>query len=80
MNPPAPASDVARVAGEFGLLLADGAPVTEGEVEPGTIRIVASRASAHVAGLPELDRSGHRIRRSGPAPITAARSTPTSPR
>ena len=37
--------DVARVAARFGVLLADGAPVTEGEIEPGTIRIVASRAA-----------------------------------
>lgn len=46
--------DVARVAGAFGLLIsADGAPVTPGDVPPGVIRVVASRASAHVDGCPQ---------------------------
>jgi pilus assembly protein CpaD len=44
--------DVARVAADFGLLLGDGAPVTEGSVATGTVRVVASRASAHVEGCP----------------------------
>ncbi|HYI63764.1 MAG TPA: CpaD family pilus assembly lipoprotein [Allosphingosinicella sp.] len=52
--------DVARVAARFGVLLADGAPLTEGAIEPGTVRIVASRASASVPncpthGNPEID-------------------------
>jgi pilus assembly protein CpaD len=52
-------ADVARVAAQFGLLL-DGAaaPVTEGELRPGTIRIVAGRASAHVDGCPEWSDPG----------------------
>lgn len=50
--------DVARVAGQFGLLLAEGAPVTERSVQPGTIRIVASRSSAHVPGCPEWSDPG----------------------
>ena len=54
--------DVGRVAADFGLLLADGAaPVTPGEVAPGTIRIVASRSSARVEGCPVLYQSGHRL-------------------
>ncbi|HYN45835.1 MAG TPA: CpaD family pilus assembly lipoprotein [Allosphingosinicella sp.] len=44
--------DVARIASRFGLLLADGAPVTEGNISPGRIRVVASRSSAHVPGCP----------------------------
>jgi len=44
--------DVARIASQYGLLLAEGAPVTEGNVEPGKIRVVASRSSAHVPGCP----------------------------
>lgn len=44
--------DVARLAGEYGLLLADGAPVLQGTLQPGTIRIIASRASASVPGCP----------------------------
>ena len=52
-------ADVGRVAGDLGLLLADGAaPVTEGDVAPGTIRIVASRASAHVEGCPSYANPG----------------------
>lgn len=44
--------DVARVAAQHGVLLSDGAPVTEGAVQPGTIRIVASRSAAHVPNCP----------------------------
>jgi pilus assembly protein CpaD len=45
--------DVAKVAAEHGLLVSeDGAPVT-GQVPAGAIRIVASRATAHVNGCPE---------------------------
>jgi pilus assembly protein CpaD len=51
-------ADVARVAARFGVLLADGAPVTEGNVRPGTLRIVASRSSAHVPGCPEWSDPG----------------------
>ncbi len=52
-------ADVGRVASDFGLLLAEGAPpVTEGDVAPGTIRIVASRASASVEGCPSYTNPG----------------------
>jgi pilus assembly protein CpaD len=52
-------ADVGRVAGDLGLLLADGAaPVTEGDVAPGTVRIIASRASAHVEGCPSYTNPG----------------------
>ena len=51
--------DVARVASAFGLLIsADGAPVTPGDVPPGVIRVVASRASAHVEGCPQYSDPG----------------------
>jgi pilus assembly protein CpaD len=51
--------DVARVAADFGLLLGEGAaPVTEGRVEAGTVRVVASRASAHVEGCPNWSDPG----------------------
>lgn len=50
--------DIARVASQFGLVLADSAPVTEGNVRPGTIRVVASRSSAHVPGCPEWSDPG----------------------
>jgi pilus assembly protein CpaD len=51
-------ADVGRVASDFGLLLDEAAPITEGEVAPGTIRIVASRASAHVEGCPAYTNQG----------------------
>ena len=44
--------DVAKVASEFGLLLAEGAPVTAGEVSPGAVRVVVSRSRASVPGCP----------------------------
>ena len=50
--------DVARIASRYGLLLADGAPVTEGNVPPGRIRVVASRSSAHVPDCPYWSDSG----------------------
>lgn len=51
--------DVGRVASDFGLLLAEqSAPVTQGEIAPGTIRIVASRASASVRSCPAYTNPG----------------------
>ena len=47
--------DVAAVASRFGLLLSDTAPVTEGYVDPGTVRVVVSRSMAHVPGCPIWD-------------------------
>lgn len=44
--------DVARIAGRYGLLLSDGAPVTNGSVQPGTARVVVSRTRASVPGCP----------------------------
>ena len=44
--------DVARIAARYGVLLSEGAPVTEGAIEPGTIRVIASRAHARVPECP----------------------------
>jgi pilus assembly protein CpaD len=44
--------DVARVAGQYGLLLSDGAPVTASQIAPGSVRVVVSRARASVPGCP----------------------------
>ena len=57
--------DVARVAAEYGLLVADGAPVTAGAVEPGTVRVIVSRSTASVPGCPNWDRPG------GPSAISS---------
>ena len=45
-------ADVARVAGQYGLLVSNGAPVTAGAIQPGTVRVVVSRARASVPGCP----------------------------
>ena len=45
--------DIARVAAGHGLLLSDGAPILRGEVRPGSVRVVASRATASVPGCPD---------------------------
>lgn len=49
-------NSVARVAAEYGLLLSDGAPITEGGVQPGTVRVILSRSSASVPNCPNWDR------------------------
>ena len=47
---------VAGVVGEYGLLLADVAPVSPAPVAPGTVRVVVSRMSAAVPGCPDHSR------------------------
>jgi pilus assembly protein CpaD len=44
--------DVARAAAEYGLLLNEGAPITAGDVPPGTVRVVVSRSVAYVPNCP----------------------------
>ena len=44
--------DVARVAGNYGLLVSAGAPVTVGQVGPGNVRVVVSRTRASVPSCP----------------------------
>lgn len=46
-------ADVASVAATYGLLLTDGAPVLNGEVRAGTVRVIASRTVASVPGCPD---------------------------
>lgn len=53
----APYSDTARyevgqVAGNYGLMVQPGAPVTAGAVAPGSVRVVVSRTRADVPGCP----------------------------
>jgi len=45
--------DVAAIAGRHGLLLSDGAPLTAGQLQPGTVRVVVTRSVAHVPGCPD---------------------------
>ena len=48
--------DVERIAGQYGLMVAPGTPVTTGQVSPGTVRVVVTRAEASVPGCPNWDR------------------------
>ncbi len=45
--------DIAAIVGRRGMLLADGAPVTSGFVQPGTVRVVVTRTTASVPGCPD---------------------------
>lgn len=44
---------VEGVAGKYGMLLSDGAPVTQGYLNAGTARVVVVRATASVPGCPD---------------------------
>lgn len=52
---PETARDIASVAGRYGILLADAAPVTAGQVPPGAVRVIASRATASVPSCPAFN-------------------------
>jgi pilus assembly protein CpaD len=45
-------NDVARVAGQYGLLLSTGSPVTQGTIPDGSVRVVVSRTRAEVPDCP----------------------------
>ena len=45
-------AQVAEVAGNYGMLVSAGAPVTTGAVAPGTVRVVVTRAVASVPNCP----------------------------
>jgi pilus assembly protein CpaD len=46
-------NDVARIAGQYGMLVSSGAPVTQGSIPPGSVRVVVSRTRAEVPGCPD---------------------------
>ncbi|HSG34094.1 MAG TPA: CpaD family pilus assembly protein [Sphingomonadaceae bacterium] len=46
---------VSEIAGRFGILVSEVAPVTPGMLQPGTARIVVTRSSAHVPGCPDWE-------------------------
>jgi pilus assembly protein CpaD len=45
-------ADVARIAGQYGMLVAPGAPVTIGQIPDGSVRVVVSRNRATVPNCP----------------------------
>jgi pilus assembly protein CpaD len=49
---PAAQREVANVAGQYGMLVAHGSPVTVGAVGPDSIRVVVARHTADVPGCP----------------------------
>jgi pilus assembly protein CpaD len=53
---PTALDEIAAQAQRYGLILADTAPVTAGQVAPGTIRVVVSRLTASVPGCPDYSR------------------------
>ena len=52
-------SAVEAIASRYGLLISDLAPVTEGYVSSGAIRVVVSRATASVPGCPDWSNRSH---------------------
>jgi len=55
-NLPAARTQVASIAGHFGMLVTPGAPATEGMVVPGSVRVVVARRRAEVPGCPNWSR------------------------
>jgi pilus assembly protein CpaD len=49
---PGSRQDISDVAAQYGLLLTEGAPITAGGVQPGSVRVIVSRTSASVPGCP----------------------------
>lgn len=49
---PGARADVGRVLGEYGMLMQNGAPISNGIVAPGTVRVIASRSTASVPSCP----------------------------
>jgi pilus assembly protein CpaD len=58
-------NQVAQVAADYGLLLNEGAPITEGALQPGQLRVIVSRSEASVPGCPNWERT------SGPGATSA---------
>jgi pilus assembly protein CpaD len=48
--------EIASQANHYGLMLSDQAPVTVGQIAPGTVRVVVTRMSASVPNCPDYSR------------------------
>jgi pilus assembly protein CpaD len=55
---PSARSQVAAIAGRYGMLISAGAPVTAGAVQPGSVRVVVARRRAFVPGCPNWSANG----------------------
>ena len=49
-------AQIAQIAGSYGMLVSDGAPVTAGAVAPDMVRVVVTRTVASVPGCPNWGR------------------------
>jgi pilus assembly protein CpaD len=49
-------SEIAAQANDYGMMLSDQAPVTVGQIAPGTVRVVVTRMSASVPNCPDYSR------------------------
>ena len=49
-------AEIAEQANRYGIILSDQAPVTVGQVAPGTVRVVVTRMSASVPNCPDYSR------------------------
>jgi pilus assembly protein CpaD len=49
--------EISEIAGRFGLLVAEGAPVTPGAIVPGSTRVIITRSTASVPGCPDWSSS-----------------------
>ncbi|MEO7177943.1 MAG: CpaD family pilus assembly lipoprotein [Allosphingosinicella sp.] len=58
-------ADVARVAAAYGLLMSSGAPVLEGDVPMGAVRVIVSRTTASVPDCPNYEKE------TGPSSISS---------
>ena len=50
--------NIAAIAARYGILVSDGAPVTPGALQPGTVRVVVTRSDAMVPGCPDWEGRG----------------------
>ena len=49
-------AEIAAQANRYGIMLADQAPVTVGQIAPGTVRVVVTRMTASVPNCPDYSR------------------------
>ncbi|WP_417618952.1 CpaD family pilus assembly protein [Parasphingorhabdus sp.] len=50
---------VENIVASYGLLISETAPVTEGNIAPGLMRVVVTRSSASVPGCPDYSHRSH---------------------
>jgi pilus assembly protein CpaD len=48
---------IAAIVSRYGMFVSEGAPVTQGVIQPGNVRIIVSRWSASVPGCPDFSQA-----------------------